>query len=619
LDGQTLWFGGLEEPEFAEGTNVDVVLLDEAQYISHFAESQDVVLRRLRGSGKTERDITCSIVTTSPPPLIPDCRLYDFYENPEKRNVDSKVYRWSMLDNIHLSEKYKQEIIATHHGNLAKRFIDGLFAPVGVGSFEFDSTIHEFSKIDLSIIRTFVYGVDFGWTNPSAIVCVGFDGDGRAYILDEFYQNRTQTETLIQELKEMLAQFGKGRIICDRSSPATIDMLHTAGLNAVADESKRDDGIRELGGRFIVQGDGKPRIYISSKCVNLIHEVMVYNSEIKENDHACFVAGTLISTNRGQVPIENIKETDLVWTRKGLRPVIASGCTGFQEVFKVSFDDDRFLIGTANHPIFVVGKGFVRMDALRYAYKCLLHDPLSCENINVKKEKNKSSTKHYITVIPTANISPLDNISEPTVSMESRITFKETFGNFTTVPFQTGMTFIIKTATLLTTYLKTLSASLKKRIYQTMANSVLKSQKKQTNRKNILTRFDLSRKSGTPQKMGIIGIATTDAKVGGIVNPNCIIARYVGSHLNLEKSLNSVLENVRLKLLEMHIPDTTHWTHVENVQSAGRAKVYNLQVKDASEYYANSVLVHNCDAVRYAVMSVVGQKADVEPAWVFGD
>ena len=228
LDGQTLWFGGLEEPEFAEGTNVDVVLLDEAQYIRKFAESQDVVLRRLRGSGKTDRDITCSIVTTSPPPLVPDCRLYDFYENPEKRNPDSRVYRWSMLDNSHLGEKYKQEILATHHGALAKRFVEGLFAPVGTGSFDYDSTIHEFKQLQPEIIQKVIYGVDFGWTNPSAIVCVGFDSDGRAYILDEFYQNRTQTETLISEFKEMLAEHGQGRIICDRSAPATIDMLRSA-------------------------------------------------------------------------------------------------------------------------------------------------------------------------------------------------------------------------------------------------------------------------------------------------------------------------------------------------------------------------------------------------------
>ena len=89
---------------------------------------------------------------------------------------------WSrMLDNPFLSEKYKQEIVATHHGNLAKRFIEGLFAPVGVGSFDYDSTIHGLKHIDLISMRSIFFGVDFGWTNPSAIVAVGFDNDNCAY------------------------------------------------------------------------------------------------------------------------------------------------------------------------------------------------------------------------------------------------------------------------------------------------------------------------------------------------------------------------------------------------------------------------------------------------------
>lgn len=75
-----------------------------------------------------------------------------------------------MHDNPYLSEKYKQEIVATHHGNLAKRFIEGLFTPLGVGSFDYDSTVHELKHIDLTTMRTIVFGVDFGWTNPSAIV-----------------------------------------------------------------------------------------------------------------------------------------------------------------------------------------------------------------------------------------------------------------------------------------------------------------------------------------------------------------------------------------------------------------------------------------------------------------
>lgn len=79
--------------------------------------------------------------------------------------------------------------------------------------------------------------------------------------------------------------FSRGKIVCDRSVPGAIELIRQAGLSAVAHESKRDDAIRELGGRFIVQGDGKPRIFVFSKCVNWIYEVMVYNLEIKENDH----------------------------------------------------------------------------------------------------------------------------------------------------------------------------------------------------------------------------------------------------------------------------------------------------------------------------------------------
>lgn len=302
IEDQNLWFGGVEEPEYAEGANVDVVMLDEAQYMNRFDETQDIVIRRLRGSGRVSRDITQCLVTTSPPPLLKGERLYDFFENPETRNPDSQVYRWSMLKNPHTTQKYKDEVVATHHGSLGKRFVEGLFAPVGTGSFNFDSTVHEIKEMPTSL-RSTVYGVDFGWTNPSAVVAVGFDGDDRAYILDEFYQNRIQTETIIEELKEMQEKHGKGRIFCDRSEPQTIDMFRKAGLNAYPDKSKREDGIHDLGGRFHVQADGRPRIYVNSRCVNWIHEVMVYNAEVKENDHAVDATRYAIMNHRGEVQV----------------------------------------------------------------------------------------------------------------------------------------------------------------------------------------------------------------------------------------------------------------------------------------------------------------------------
>ncbi len=41
-----------------------------------------------------------------------------------------------------------------------------------------------------------------------------------------------------------------------------------------------------------------------------------------------------------------------------------------------------------------------------------------------------------------------------------------------------------------------------------------------------------------------------------------------------------------------------------DVRAAGAEPVYNLTVAGAHEYYANGILVHNCDALRYVVSSL---------------
>lgn len=285
-NGSVLWFGSLEEPNMAEGPNIDFIHVDEAQYVRYFGKAWEVILRRLRGTGRFPPSRQGAWITTTPPALLPGDKLYEFFEDPKQRNPLSKVYRWGLWDNPHTSDRYKEEIVASHHGSLAKRFIEGKFAPAGMGSFDFDSTIHELNQIEKHKLKTVVYGVDFGWTNPSAIVAVGFDGDDRAYIIDEFYQNRVQNEVLIQEAKLMVEEWGNGVFICDRSEPQAIDAFRKAGLNAQPDTSKREDGIHELGGRFHVQDDERPRIYVKPSCVNWIHEVMVYDADRKENDHA---------------------------------------------------------------------------------------------------------------------------------------------------------------------------------------------------------------------------------------------------------------------------------------------------------------------------------------------
>ena len=58
------------------------------------------------------------------------------------------------------------------------------------------------------------------------------------------------------------------------------------GFAAEPYSHKREDGLRDLGARFAKTGDGRPRFYISSRCVNAISELLEYNIEVKERDHA---------------------------------------------------------------------------------------------------------------------------------------------------------------------------------------------------------------------------------------------------------------------------------------------------------------------------------------------
>jgi phage terminase large subunit len=130
------------------------------------------------------------------------------------------------------------------------------------------------------------FGVDFGWTNPTAILAVGYDGDDRVWVLDEVYQRHMGKEAITQALVEFKQKYGAGPIFCDPSNPETINAVRQAELYAVGYEGKREDGIRELGARFLKAGDGSPRLFISKKCVNLISELLEYREDVKENDHA---------------------------------------------------------------------------------------------------------------------------------------------------------------------------------------------------------------------------------------------------------------------------------------------------------------------------------------------
>lgn len=305
-EGSTTWLNSLEYPERAEGQSLDVVWVDEARLVRHLELALMVIQRRLRGSpaGKRQGFKPIAYMTTTPD--YPGSELHAFCEDPETMHPSMKVVRMPLMDNIdNLPKGYIDNIIRAHTGGLAEQFIYGRFAMVEMGSFAFDYTVHviQDTDYDLSQMRHIAYGVDFGWDNPSAIIVVAFDGDNRAYIINEFYKNMTGIDELIEECKSFEKIYGKGIFFCDPTEKQTVESMKLKGVNARPCLVKRDDGIRELGGRFPLQGDGRPRIYIKRDCVNTISELQTYNAEKKERDHAIDAIRYVVSSLRSLGPV----------------------------------------------------------------------------------------------------------------------------------------------------------------------------------------------------------------------------------------------------------------------------------------------------------------------------
>lgn len=285
-NGSEWWFVSLENPERAEGPNIDYAMIDEARLVRHLDVALRVIRRRLRGSDQTRNYPTGLWLTTTPDG--PGSELHNFLENPKTRHPDSRIFRWSIHDNPHLTEDYIRDIVRSHHGGLAERFVYGRFAAVGAGTIPFDYSVHVISPAQFYPKRMvqWIYGIDFGWTNPSCVLAIAFDHDGRAIVADEFYEARVTEDRVLAEAKAMMQRWGRGKFYCDPTQLQTIEWLKAHGLLAQKSLPKRDEGIRHMAGYFPKAGDDRPRIYILNTCVNLIAELQVYDEEKKEFDHA---------------------------------------------------------------------------------------------------------------------------------------------------------------------------------------------------------------------------------------------------------------------------------------------------------------------------------------------
>ncbi len=266
-------FRSLDAPDHVRGLNLAWFWLDEAPLAGHYA--WQVLKGRLRQRGYA----TAGWATGTPHGR--DGYWQDFEGQPRANHA---LFRASTYANIHnLPSTYLDDL--GYGGNFRRQEVLGLFVAFEGLVYAFDPGPggHVMEPPEGKRWAEVIGGVDWGFTNPSAALVFGLDGDGRAWQLDEFYQHRAPLEeTLLPAILDLTRRHGVTRWYCGPDEPEHISALGAAlaaaGLGAVAlkgDNAIRP-GIQTITALLARRPDGSRGLRVAPRCVATITEYGSY-------------------------------------------------------------------------------------------------------------------------------------------------------------------------------------------------------------------------------------------------------------------------------------------------------------------------------------------------------
>ena len=172
---------------------------------------------------------------------------------------------------------------------------------------QFDRDTHLFDQYTHRVPVMSVYvGVDFGFTNPTAIIRIEHDIDNHFWVTTEWYKREKLMPEIIEQAKIM-----KGNAYYpDPAEPDRIEEMRRAGIN-IHDVSKDlEAGIGTVQSLF-----KQNRLHIHKDCENLISELETYRyaearpelnlpeEPVKENDHGLDALRYVLHMVASNVPV----------------------------------------------------------------------------------------------------------------------------------------------------------------------------------------------------------------------------------------------------------------------------------------------------------------------------
>lgn len=436
--------------------------------------------------------------------------------------------------------------------------------------------------------------------DPSCLLKVGVDAQDNIYVIDCDWR-RMATDVAVEamlamgggNMRPMLWWAERGHISKSIGPFLRKRMLETGTYINLVEVTPSSDKVQRA--QSIAARTAMGKVYFPRNAVwteRAINELLAFPNG--NHDDFCLAGRTKITMADGsQECIVDVRAGDWVLTRKGPRKVIAAAMTNPEAVvYSVELGDGRLLHATAGHPVFVVGKGFVRVDALAYG------DVLFGERqVSPWRTMNWS----YIVEIGIGAIRKVrDGITEHISTLQSLgVDFcTGIFGKTSAGSFRKASISITGTKTRSTTPSTIWSASR----YDSTAGTICVNEAERPSTLRISRKFANLLRLGTLVQRaasGIGGMVKSLGKVERKLKPCVNAAARRGSRMSRAAYGSATKTAVRVTSVEV---------------LTQRTAVYNLTVGGENEFFAEGVLTHNCDALAYIGLGLESQFGRKTPA-----
>jgi hypothetical protein len=240
--------------------------------------------------------------------------LYDLWRRGNDPDYPEwKSFRFPSWDNPHLSQDDINEAKSTlSRATFEQEYGAAFTFSSGQVYKEFDPDVHVIPEQEIQIDREWLRfrSIDFGYENPFVCLYIAVDPEDHMIIYDEYYQRH---RTMEQHAEVLLEAEQRSReemqglkhledvfefTTCDPSAASARATLLEKGIVTISPRSNIIQGLELVRRQLKIREDGKPGLYVSSKCINTIKEFGLYSypdnvdseEPLKENDHAmdCF-------------------------------------------------------------------------------------------------------------------------------------------------------------------------------------------------------------------------------------------------------------------------------------------------------------------------------------------